>query len=145
MDASPFSSGRTGHILRNAALDIAAAGALIIVELWLVFAGVLPGLSGGEIAVLSDPDAYTRLLRVLQLWETGHWFETHLYAIHPLQGLSMHWTRPLDILTLAGAMPIAWLSGVPFREAAFQAGLYVPMGGVAVIAIILRRLAAPLT
>lgn len=72
---------------------------------------------------LVDPDCYTWLVRVLHLQETGHWFDAILQRVDPPYGLEQHWTRPFDVLLLAGG----WILS-PF--AGFEKGLHA--WGVAV-------------
>jgi len=54
---------------------------------------------------LSDPDGYTRLARVEALVESGDWFDKAAVRANSPYGTTLHWTRPFDILLLAGAMP----------------------------------------
>jgi len=66
---------------------------------------------------LCDTDGYTRLNRVIQLQETGKWYDSVNARSNAPYGESMHWTRPLDVLLLAGA----WLTE-PFTD--FKTGLF---------------------
>jgi len=61
--------------------------------------GQSPVLSGR----LFDTDSYMRLVRVAHLWQSGGWFDAAIPRIGPPNGLALHWTRPLDVLLLAGA------------------------------------------
>ncbi|GAB4241606.1 MAG: hypothetical protein OHK005_04790 [Candidatus Methylacidiphilales bacterium] len=59
---------------------------------------------------LYDPDCYMRLVRVERLVETGGWWDHREPRSYPPEGESSHWTRPLDVLLIAGAAPMApWL------------------------------------
>lgn len=59
---------------------------------------------------LYDPDCYMRLVRVERLVETGGWWDHREPRSHPPEGESSHWTRPLDVLLIAGAAPLVpWL------------------------------------
>lgn len=73
--------------------------------------------------VLADTDCYMRLVRVLQLHETGEWFNNVIPRSNAPYGEEMHWTRPLDILLLAGA----WLGSfvVPFPKALHWWGVVI--------------------
>ena len=79
----------------------------------LLHARIAFGTKIWESGALSDTDSYTRLLRVLDLWHGGRWFDPVLPWIGAPDGLALHWTRPLDILmlvpgwigVLAGAAP----------------------------------------
>ncbi len=80
-------------------------------------------LSGsfGDWQRLADPDAYARLLRVLQLASAGDWFNSTLHAVAAPEGLSLHWTRPLDVILLLLAAPL--LLFLPLTEAVYWAGV----------------------
>ncbi len=86
---------------------------MLIIQAGLVLKGNAPVLDG----VLIDPDGYMRLARVEHLWRAGAWFEPVFPRISPPEGLAMHWTRPFDVLLLAGALGLSPLLG-------FKAGLY---------------------
>ena len=101
---------------RDAALAWAVATAalvMLIIQAGLVLKGNAPVLNG----VLIDPDSYMRLARVEHLWATGAWFDPVFPRIGPPEGLALHWTRPFDVLLLAGALIASPLLG-------FKAGLY---------------------
>ena len=98
--------GPTGSAAAGAAgglrrwLPYAVAFVLVV----LVHGGIIlfdrtPALDG----VLSDTDAYMRLVRVTQLFETGDWFDQTIARSNAPEGSVMHWTRPMDVLLLAGA------------------------------------------
>ena len=53
---------------------------------------------------LQGPDSYMRLLRVTQLFETGDWFNITIPHTNAPYGEELHWTRPFDVLLLAGAL-----------------------------------------
>ena len=65
---------------------------------------------GGALATASllDTDSYTRLLRVIQLWQGGGWFDNVVYRLGAPEGMPLHWTRPLDLLIMG---PAALLRG----------------------------------
>ena len=54
---------------------------------------------------LSDADGYTRLARVEALVESGAWFDDTAVRANTPYGTTLHWTRPFDILLLAGTLP----------------------------------------
>ena len=56
-------------------------------------------LMNGE---LLDTDSYTRLNRVLFVYEQGHWNNSIYLRSNAPFGESIHWTMPMDILLLAG-------------------------------------------
>ena len=64
-----------------------------------------------------DPDGWTRLLRVRELWRTGEWFQHLVPALSAPEGMSLHWTRPLDLPILGGA----WIAVHGFGAAPEQA------------------------
>ena len=75
---------------------------------------LLAGVFSGQ---LTDPDCYTWLTRVTQLHETRQWFDATLHRVDPPYGLEQHWTRPFDVLLLAGAWGLTPFVG-------FESGLY---------------------
>jgi hypothetical protein len=78
---------------------------LLIAAVVLVQGGLMlvksPEVLVGE---LIDTDAYTRLLRVERLAETGGWYDTSSPRSNAPFGEVLHWTRPLDVLLLGGAV-----------------------------------------
>lgn len=90
-----------------------AFAAFLVIQIALVFGGIVPFFDG----LLVDPDAYMRLNRVLHLWESGNWFDPVFPRISPPDGLVQHWTKPMDLLLLAGALVAAPFVG-------FEAGLH---------------------
>lgn len=78
-----------------------------------------PGFLQGHLA---DPDAYMRVVRVLELRQGAAWFDTVTPALAAPEGLSLHWTRPLDILILLPALALEHLAGLDPRQAIFVAG-----------------------
>jgi hypothetical protein len=56
---------------------------------------------------LAGPDAYMRLVRVEQ-WRAGSgWYDTGIARSNAPYGEKLHWTRPLDLLLVAGAAPLS--------------------------------------
>ncbi len=111
---------------------------MAIIQIGLVVKGNAPVLDG----VLIDPDGYMRLARVTQLWQDGNWFDSLVTRIGPPEGLTLHWSRPFDILLLLGALLAMPLIG-------FEAGLYwwgVVLGPLLQVATVIALLwaAAPL-
>ncbi|NQV83706.1 MAG: hypothetical protein HQ494_07790 [Rhodospirillales bacterium] len=72
---------------------------------------------------LVDSDGYARLVRVLRLVETGDWFNVSLPRANWPYGGSLHWTRPLDVLLIGLALPMATFVG--FAKALFWAGVLI--------------------
>ena len=125
----------------EAALAPAVGTAILmmaIIQIGLVVKGNAPVLDG----VLIDPDGYMRLARVTQLWQDGNWFDSLVTRIGPPDGLTLHWSRPFDLLLLFGALIAAPLLG-------FEAGLYwwgVVLGPLLQVATVIALLwaSAPL-
>lgn len=84
------------------------------------YIGGLASVRKGELA---DTDCYTHLNRVIQLHETGKWYNSLNPRSNAPYGESMHWTRPMDVLLLAGA----WLASAvtDFRTALFWWGVVI--------------------
>ncbi len=99
---------------RDIALAIAISALLaVFVQIGMALNGISPILAGG----LVDTDDYMRLVRVEHLWQSGAWFDAVIPRIGPPNGLTLHWTRPMDLLLLAGA-------GVATPFLGFQAALF---------------------
>jgi hypothetical protein len=85
---------------RDIALAIIFSAALIVVvQIGAAMNGQSPVLAGR----LFGTDDYMRLVRVTHLWQSGAWLDATIPRIGPPNGLALHWTRPMDILLLAGA------------------------------------------
>jgi len=72
---------------------------------------------------LVDSDGYARLVRIQRLVETGGWFDSTLPRANWPYGGSLHWTRPLDVVLIALALPLAAVTG--FAKALYWAGVLV--------------------
>lgn len=73
---------------------------------------------------LRDTDAFMRLIRVQELWQTGVWYQHITSTLGAPEGLSLHWTRPLDILILLPAM-LLHLGGMGIERAIYWSGVAV--------------------
>ena len=73
--------------------------------------------------VLSDADGYTRLLRVEALAGTGDWYDDRAVRANAPYGTTLHWTRPFDVVLLAGAAPL--LPFTSLRDALYWSGALV--------------------
>jgi hypothetical protein len=74
---------------------------------------------------LLDTDAYVRTMRVERLYVTGLWHDTNLPQLNAPEGLSVHWTRPLDLLILLPASAVAYLAGLGAVPAIFWTGAFI--------------------
>jgi hypothetical protein len=72
---------------------------------------------------LADPDCYLRLTRVINLYEGGGWYQSTLSRSNAPYGESLHWTRPLDVLLIAGALSAT--AFVDFRTGLFWWGVLI--------------------
>ncbi|MHC4386481.1 MAG: hypothetical protein ACYSUG_05760, partial [Planctomycetota bacterium] len=72
---------------------------------------------------LVDSDCYVRLTRVTDLYETGDWYHPAPMKSNTPYGDISHWTRPFDVLLLAGAVPLSKWMG--FEAALFWWGVTV--------------------
>ena len=90
----------------------------------LVHAG-WQGVGGSAVPVgeLADGDGYLRLVRVLDLVSSGGWFDPAVSRANAPFGFALHWTRPLDVLLIALALPLAPFLG--FAAALYWAGALV--------------------
>jgi len=113
---------------------------LVAIHTALVFGGLSPILKGE----LGDTDSYTRLLRVEVLVEDGAWFDSRLSQFNAPFGDTLNWTRPLDMLILAGALPLVTELGYSWREAIYWSGALLPLILHILVALALAWAAAPL-
>jgi hypothetical protein len=72
---------------------------------------------------LVDTDCYMRLIRVTDLYDTGSWYLPAPMKTNTPYGDVSHWTRPFDVLLLAGAVPGSIFVG--FRDALFGWGVAI--------------------
>lgn len=102
-----------------------ASSVLVIVLAWMLFHLLLaaahdtPILSGD----LLGPDSYMRLVRAEALLASGDWYDHRIERSNAPFGEELHWTRPFDLLLLAGAAPLAPLLG--WKTALYWAGALV--------------------
>jgi hypothetical protein len=68
-------------------------------------------------------DGYMRLVRVEALARTGEWFNSTIERANTPWGDTLHWTRPMDLVLLAGAAPLIPLLGL--KEALYWWGVVV--------------------
>jgi hypothetical protein len=104
---------------RTTSLFLVVAIAWMLFHLLLAAAHDTPILQGD----LLGPDSYMRLVRVETLLETGAWYDHRIERSNAPFGEELHWTRPFDLLLLAGAAPLAPLLG--WKAALFWAGALV--------------------
>ncbi len=115
-----------------------AVASLLFFAINAVFAirGVSPVLDGK----LVETDDYLRLVRVEYLWQTGAWFDAVIPRVNPPIGLALHWTRPMDVLLMAGALLGAPLLG--FKTALFWWGALIsPLLQILAIAAVIWAVA----
>jgi hypothetical protein len=70
---------------------------------------------------LVDTDSYMRVLRIMDLYNGAGWYDTMTDRLGAPEGLSLHWTRPVDILILLPAL-LAHAFGVPIDRAVYWVG-----------------------
>ena len=112
-------------------------GCLALGQAILAVSGTLPVLDGA----LGDTDAYMRLSRVLELHDSGRWFDSRFPRINPPEGHVQHWTRPLDALLLAGAWLLQPFLG--FEQALYVWGVLISPALLALAVLAVAWAAAP--
>jgi hypothetical protein len=70
---------------------------------------------------LVDTDSYMRVLRIMDLYNGGGWYSTVTQKLGAPEGLSLHWTRPVDVLILLPAL-LVHAFGVPIDRAVYWVG-----------------------
>ncbi len=81
-------------------------------------------LRGGMVAPpggFADSDGYMHVLRAEKLWQTGRWYDSVIERSNAPYGEQLHWTRPMDVLLLGGALPAVGPAGL--RAALFGWGV----------------------
>ena len=73
---------------------------IALLFLWFLF--YVNGTLGIQKGDLLTADCYMRLNRVVELNQTGQWFDGVSHRSNAPYGESMHWTRPFDLLLLIG-------------------------------------------
>jgi len=68
-------------------------------------------------------DGYMRLVRVENLARTGEWFNGTIARANTPYGDTLHWTRPMDVVLLAGAAPLIPILGL--KPALYWWGAFV--------------------
>lgn len=75
---------------------------------------VLPPIS--QLLVEGDNDDLMRLVQIRD-WLSGQsWFDTTQYRILPPEGISMHWSRYVDLGIAAILVPLSWIIGAAEAE-----------------------------
>jgi hypothetical protein len=92
-------SEKEGSTWKGDAGFVAVVAGLFALLVLVRFPDVLHG-------ALIDTDSYMRLVRVRRLAESGGWFDITIPRSNAPFGSTLHWTRPVDVLLLAGA----WLT-----------------------------------
>ncbi len=100
---------------------LAALGAVALLHAATFFLDMPPVL--GEDRILAGPDAYMRLMQAERLWESGDWFDRLSPLTNAPAGEVLHWTRPFDLVLLAGAWPLSLHEGM--RDALYHWGAVV--------------------
>lgn len=72
---------------------------------------------------LQDPDCYMRLVRVQEFEKTHDWHNSVIYRSNAPYGEELHWTRPFDLLLLAGAKILQPFLG--FKKALLIFGIII--------------------
>ena len=86
--------------------------------------GVVPAGKGTIPAGdLGDSDCYMHLIRASDLYETGRWYDPVIERSNAPYGNRLHWTRPFDLLLLAGAVPGSLLTS--FSSSLFWWGVVI--------------------
>jgi len=105
---------------RTELFQIICFGACISLILILLYSF---GLAPIKKYKLGDSDCYMRLVRVSDLYNTGRWYDPVILRSNAPDGERLHWTRPFDVLLLAGAVPLALLTD--FESALFWWGVII--------------------
>lgn len=108
-DPAPATGIRVGHVL----IFLAAWGLTQVAVAGAQFPEVMAGAQ-------VDSDGYFRLIRVGVLLDGGGWYNASIPISNWPYGQDLHWTRPLDVLIILLAAPLAVV--VPAEKALLIAG-----------------------
>jgi len=104
---------------RRFAPYLLAVGLVVLVHSAIVVFERTPALDGQ----LYGTDGYMRLVQVIQLYESGDFFDHTIARSNAPYGTLMHWTRPMDAVLLAGGWMLSpWLG---FQEGLFWWAVFV--------------------
>ncbi|HVM83984.1 MAG TPA: hypothetical protein VMW18_08860 [Candidatus Binatia bacterium] len=70
---------------------------------------------------LVDTDSYMRVLKIMDLYNGAGWYDTVTPRLGAPEGLSLHWTRPVDLLILLPAL-LAHALGADMARAVYWIG-----------------------
>lgn len=104
-----------------------------------MFAGLTPVLQGE----MPDSDTYMRLVRVQELVDSGAWLNSTTDRMNAPHGDTLNWTRPLDVLIIAAALPFKGELGYNWHEALFWGGAVLPVLLHLVFGLCVAWMAAP--
>ena len=98
---------------------------LIIIGLWAALHGALAVTVASPVfeGQLHGPDEYMRLVRVAELRDGNGWYDTAIARSNAPYGEALHWTRPMDLLILAGAYALSPFFGAD--DALFASGALI--------------------
>ncbi len=86
-----------------------------------------------------DTDVLLRFSKIIDLYQTHDWYNHVMHRLNPPQGVFIHWTRPLDVLVLLGAVPLTWF--VPLKTAIiWWAAFLVPLSFLATLRLFYKTL-----
>ncbi len=114
-------------------------GLLMVMHAGAVFTGLTPVLKGE----MPDTDTYTRLVRVQELVDGGGWFNSTTERMNAPHGDKLNWTRPVDVMIVAGALPLRSELGYTWRDALFWSGAVLPPLLQALFGLAVAWMAAP--
>lgn len=96
---------------------------LLAVHAAFIHFGISPILHGD----MPDSDTYMRLVRV-EAFATGQeWLDSSVVRMNAPYGDILNWTRPLDMLILAGAYPLQRFAEISLHDAIFWSGSALPV------------------
>ena len=95
----------------------------IVAALAMVIAVQFIWWTGQDAIVFADGDSYLRMIRVERLVETGDWFDVVIPRANAPYGFDSHWTRPLDVMMVLLAAPVAPVLG--WHDAILFAGEWI--------------------
>ncbi len=99
---------------------------LIVIGLWALLHAALAATVSSSVfhGLLPGPDEYMHLVRAGELRDGGGWYDGVIARSNAPYGDTLHWTRPLDVLILAGTAILSLFMNA--HDALFAAGAALP-------------------
>ena len=109
----------------NSTNTLTGRDARMIFIIWFIIAIFLPWNSGDLPAsgTLVDTDSYMRLVELERFWNGGGWFDHSNMRMNAPEGVTLHWTRPMDLILITLAAPLMLV--MEAKQAFYWSGYFI--------------------